>query len=185
MIYRIVGDREIHVNARLIPLSPEKAQNALLDDTVYAGGFQANEFNRDDFYFMDMIESYGPPVFSQKFKSLCERENVEAKFTSVEIFWGGENILDWVGPDILGHFTAVLPTVSVIDDRMNPMKFWPRLKKFKNEDYVISKNLPDGVSLAVDLLRPHLTLCSKEFRSACEDAGVQVSFEDLPCIPDI
>lgn len=182
MIYRMIGDREMHLNARLIPLSPEKAQDALLDDIEYAGEFQANEFNRDDFYFMDMIESYGPPVFSQKFKTLCERQNVAARFTSVNIFWGGENILDWIGPEISGYFTAVLPKVNVIDDRLSPMRFWPKLKKFKHEDYVVNKHLPDGVSLAVDLLRPHLTLCSKEFRSACENAGFQVSFEDLPCV---
>ena len=181
----MIGDREMHLNARLIPLSPEEAQDALLDGIAHAGGFQANDFNRDDFYFMDMIESYGPPVFSQKFKSFCERHNLEAKFTAVDVFWGGENILEWIGPDASGFFTAALPRVNVINDRLSQMKFWPKLKKFKNEDYVIDKNLPGGVLLAVDLLRPHFILCSKEFRSACEDAGVQVSFENLPCVPNI
>ncbi|MFV0474791.1 MAG: hypothetical protein ACK5MQ_11390 [Pikeienuella sp.] len=183
MIYRLIGERAAHLQARLTPLSPEAAQDAMLANTAYRSGFQAGEFNRDDFHFMDMIESYGPPVFSARFRDFCARHDVAAVFSPVDVFWGRENILEWLGDASEGFFTAVPPLVDVIDDGVTPMKFWPALRKFRREDFVITGELPENQPLAVDLKRPHLMLCSPGFRRLAGAEGLLLDFEDLPCAP--
>jgi hypothetical protein len=151
---------------------------------VYDGDFDAGDFNRDDFPFIDVIESFCGPVFNDKFKEVCETIASDAvSFRSTNLIWGNENLLEWVG-DTVGGFYVVKPAiVNIIDESQTPMRLWPKLKKFKHEDYVVTRLPDDEVGIFVDLKRPHLFMLTEKMKSALEAKGIHASFRPLPLVP--
>ena len=181
MLYSLYGNGKFHPLSKLQAKNHEACRDAMYKGETYNGEFIADEFNRDDFYFIDLIESFCVPVFSEKFKNACDEIKPAAvEFRKVNLTWGKDNLLEWVGDKIGGFYTVKPTVVHIIDDKLTPMRFWPKLKKFKNENYVITAMPPEEFGIYVDLKKPHMFFCTDAMKSALEARKLSLSFHELP-----
>ncbi|WP_454815029.1 hypothetical protein [Labrys neptuniae] len=182
MYYRLVEHNKYHPSAYLEAKDVSACDQALCEGKAYDGDFIADAFNPDDFYFIDYIKSFCVSVYSHKFADAMRELNVNCiKFKKTTLWWGGENLTNIIGDEVLGFYTASLKILDVIDTNVKPIKYWPKLKKFKHEDFFITRKMPDDCQIGVDLKKPNIIICRSEFKKLCEDSGLKVSFRELPC----
>lgn len=182
MLYSIYGGKN-HPECKLQATDHDACRSSMYKGEVYNGDFNADDFNRDDFHFTDVIESFCVPVFNDKFKLACEAITHGAvSFRRTNLIWGKENLLEWVGDEIKGFYVVHPKIVDIIDESKSPTQFWPKLKKFKHQDYVIT-GLPDTeIGVFVDLKRPHLFIITEDMKRSLDAHGIQASFEELPVV---
>ncbi|MBA5800671.1 hypothetical protein [Rhizobium changzhiense] len=181
MLYSLYGHGKFHPLSKLQAKNHEGCRDAMYKGETYDGDFVADDFNRDDFYFIDLVESFCVPVFSDKFKSACEEIKPGCVvFQKTALTWGKENLLEWVGDKIGGFYTVKPTLVDIIDESLRPMRFWPKLKKFKNENYVITRMPAEEFGIFVDLKKPHMFMCTEAMKLALEARKLSLSFHELP-----
>jgi hypothetical protein len=74
--------------------------------------------------------------------------------------------------------------VSIIDPQKRPIDYWPTLKKFKSEEFVITKEIDFDFSVVKDMTFPWMMICSSNFKEMCIKEGLYVGFRELPCAFD-
>jgi hypothetical protein len=180
MIYSISGSDD-HPLGRLQAVRDEECREAMYSGDIHVGDFDANAMNRDDFHFTDVIDSFCVPVFNARFKQACEALAPGAvEFHQVRLVWGKEDLLEWVGGQIEGFYVVRPRIVDIIDENLTPMRFWPKLKTFKLEDYVITALPPQALGLFVDHKRPHQFMVTEPMRELLQASGIRARYWPLP-----
>ncbi|KEY59969.1 imm11 family protein [Serratia sp. DD3] len=186
MFYSLVSSFKYHPDACLQETNYEDAirvNNDIFDNNInYNGTFIANDFPPESLIFTDIIDTLsGIKVVSHNFMDfltkICPSEVI---FSECTLTYSGHNILDYIGDDVKGFYIMkVVKYIDIIDKTKKPINFYPKLKKFKLEDFVMKK-VDDDFSLCRDEKELNKVISSEEMKSLCETAGMNIDFRPLP-----
>ncbi|QBF31925.1 hypothetical protein [Thalassococcus sp. S3] len=180
--YTLTSNPAQNTQSFIYQTDAEAARLADENDDIYLGPYTADDLGRDEITFHDWIPSVSSFVMTDRFVSTVQSYDMrQPDFFEVQLTWGPENLLEWVGDEIKAFFTMRPPAVDVIDPEKTPLHFWPQLKKYKLLDYVVTQPLPEGVHLAVDRSRPFMAICTDRFKTWAERDGLRLGFEPVPC----
>ncbi len=126
----------------------------------------------------------GTLVFSDRFVELSGKlGNLEMNFQKCTIIKDGKTLTkENFGRDF--YLGKVTNFVDVIDKNTPPMYYWPHLKRFKSEKFVINKKIEGDFCLAQDMKMARMIICSQRFVSFCKKEKLKVHFWELPCCFD-
>ena len=181
MIYRMISKEPLLDDDYLYQQDDELALNALVENNfsrskiIVCGVSHADALKELDF----IQAPSGVFLLSKKFLDLILDEIGVVPFDQA-IFENdrGEDVLDQCFYQVLlNHFPGEYEYVD-------PIKYWPKFKKFKNFDFVIKEksNHDVGIWVGREDEIPHYFLCSESFMQLCVDKKINTDFQALPTL---
>ena len=160
----------------------DAARDAMRENKPYPRAFSADEFAPDSLCFTDFIKvDAAIPMVSKRFRDAMLGANMDDfLFYETIVMYGPENLMNWIGDDVGGLYCATYRHVVDVIDDIDPVRFWPHLKRFKAENFVVTRPLPEGARVAVDRERPYMPICTEGFKTWCEEQKLNVGFFELP-----
>ncbi len=192
--YKILP-HETHPSDCLVPKdynSYESTHGTSVDPKFNAEG--AAEFYVSDielfpyssFVGLDYVETVFHSLFSDKFRKLfLDNHCDDIEFTKCSIYYNNVELNNYFDSEKLIYYIGkIKTTVYMVDKDHSPIDFWPHLRKFKMEDYVIRKkpNRKFWIALDKDLCGK---ICSQQFVDICRENMITVDFVEYPCAFDL
>lgn len=133
---------------------------------------------------LDVLRSFcGNFIVSQKFCSIfndCDLSFSPARLTTKDKFL--ENRIG-----MLGEYFVVLVRreVKIINESLRPMHFWPKLKRFKSEEFVIDQPMPFESKIVRDFGFNDMLIVNEDFVSIAVENKLVMGFREYPVVPEV
>ncbi|MFS1525726.1 hypothetical protein ACL7TT_16700 [Microbulbifer sp. 2304DJ12-6] len=183
MYYCLSSSFNSHPQARLVETNDEQAHEVVRGrKRVYDGEFNADSFLEDismeQLLKLDLLETHsGLLVLSRRMVDHINNLNLQ----KMEFY---DCALNARSKKIMGEFLTIKNNyaLNVIDKDITPNHFWPYLKKFKYDNYVITTR--QDFLFGWDIAEPTMLICSEQFCAMVPESMFLIDYEELPCCFD-
>ncbi|WP_147105074.1 hypothetical protein [Tateyamaria sp. syn59] len=149
---------------------------------IYRGPYIADDVDPKKLALRDWIPNADEMLMTDRFVTAMQSYAMQQPdFVEVLVTRNGKDLARLMPNSTKAFHAARFPKLDVIDADKTPMHFWPRFKKFKFMDYVITRPMPDNVHIGIDQRQPGVVLCTEDFKSWAERDRLMVGFTPVPC----
>ncbi|WP_147105067.1 hypothetical protein [Tateyamaria sp. syn59] len=150
---------------------------------IYLGPYIADDVDPTELALRDWIPNADTTLVTDRFVAAMRLYPMrQPDFVKVRVIRNGQDVAPAMPGGTRAFYAARFPKLDAIDDEKTPMHLWPRFKKFKLMDYVITRPMPDDVHIGIDERKPRVVLCTEEFKSWAERDSLNVDFTPVPCV---
>ncbi|KZK95261.1 MULTISPECIES: hypothetical protein [unclassified Pseudovibrio] len=183
MYFRLDSSFNNHPQSRLVETDDEQALEVVWGrKSAYHGEFNADNFleeiSVEDLLKLDFLKTHsGLLVLSRRIVNHINNLNLQ----TMDFY---DCVLNAHSKKIKGEFLTIKNNrkLNIVNKDVTPNHFWPYLKKFKYENYVITKK--QDFLFGWDIAIPTMLICSEQFRNIVPNSMFSIDYKELPCCFD-